>query len=167
MMTKYEKKPIRDACEQKHRDGGLCRGVLNPKGTTVGTVYICADCGHEHTTEQAMTAKANRNERYATRDYWNAQAEAANARKFVVADSTPAPAFPTESVIPGLKVKPPTHLHRPNRHEVERAIRINSDAIVSGAMLMTSAEQALSTVMTVQAAMVSTPAPTNMKEVKQ
>jgi len=165
MRTKYETKPIRDACEQEHRDGGLCRGVLNPKGTTDGTVYICHDCGHEHTTEQAMTAKANRNERRAKRDYWDEQARLANARKFVVADDTPAPAFPTESVIPGLKVKPPTHLRRSNRHEVERAIRVNSDAIVNGVMMMTSAEQALSTVMT--AVVASTPAPTNMKEVKQ
>ena len=94
MKTKYELKPIRDACEQPHRTGGLCRGVLNPKGTTVGTVYICTDCGHEHTTEQAMTAKHNRNERYDKRDYWNEQAKAANARKFVhVADDTPAPPF--------------------------------------------------------------------------
>ena len=167
MNPNYLTKPIRDACEQPHRAGGLCRGDLNPKGTTYGTVYICADCGHEHTTEQAMTAKYNRNERYAKREHWDEQAKAANARKFVVADDTPAPAFPTESVIPGLKVKPPTHLHRPNRHAVERAVRVNSDAIVNGISLMTSAEQALSTWMTVQASMVSTPAPTNMKEVKQ
>lgn len=171
MNPKYLTKPIRDACEQTHPAGGLCRGDLNPKGKTEGdltyTVYTCADCGHEHTTEQAMTAKHNRNERYAKREYWDEQARLANARKFVVADDTPAPAFPTESVIPGLKVKPPTHLHRPSRHEVERAIRVNSDAIVNNIPLMTSAEQALSTWMTVQASMVSTPAPTNMKEVKQ
>lgn len=165
MNPKYLTKPIRDACEQTHPAGGLCRGDLNPKGTTDGTVFTCADCGHEHTTEQAMTAKHNRNERYAKRDHWDEQARLANARKFVVADDTPAPAFPTESVIPGLKVKPPTHLHRPNRHEVERAIRVNSDAIVNGTMLMTSAEAALSSVMT--AVVASTPAPTNMKEVNQ
>lgn len=165
METKHMKKPIRDACEQPHRTGGLCRGVLNPKGTADGTVYICQDCGHEHTNEQAMTAKANRNDRYAKRDYWDKRAQAINARKFVVADSTPAPKFRTESIIPGLKVKPPTHLHRPNRHDVQRAISVNSDAIVNGTMLMTSAEAALSAVMT--AVVMSTPTPTNMKEVKQ
>ena len=167
MMTKYMKKPIRDACQQPHQTGGECRGDLHPKGTTDGTVYTCERCGHELWPEGAMTALNNRNERYAKRDYWDEQDRAANARKFVVADSTPAPKFRTQSSIPGVKVKPPTHLHRPNRHEVERNIRINSHAIVNGASLMTSAEQALSTVMTVQAAMVSTPAPTNMKEVKQ
>ena len=165
MKTKYEMKPIRDACGQPHRDGGLCRGDLHPTGTTVGTVYICRGCGHAHTTEQAMTAKHRRTERYAKRAYWDEQARLANARKFVVADDAPAPAFPTESIIAGLKVKPPTHLHRPNRHEVQRAIRVNSDAIVNGTMLMTSAEAALSSVMT--AVVMSTPAPTNMKEVNQ
>jgi hypothetical protein len=164
MRTKYEKKPIRDACEQKHRDGGLCRGNLNPTGTTFGTVYTCTDCGHEHTTEQAMTAKANRNERYERRDYWNAQAKAANARKFVhVVDDTPAPV--AVSRLDGLKVKPPTHLHRPNRHEVDRAIGMASHAIVNGVPLMTTAEAAFQSVMT--AVVASTPAPTNMKEVKQ
>jgi|TARA_B100000085_G_scaffold139136_1_gene126817 hypothetical protein len=166
MKTKYELKPIRDACEQTHRRGGLCRGDLNPKGTTDGTVYVCQDCGHEHTTEEAMTAKANRNERYDKRDYWNEQAKAANARKFVhVADSTPAPKFPTDSVIPGLKVKPPTHLSRPSRRAVDRAIAINSHATVNGVPMMTTAEAAFQSVMT--AVVASTPAPTNMKEVKQ
>ncbi len=165
MKTKYEMKPIRDACEQTHHQGGLCRGTLNPMGTTVGTVYVCQDCGHEHTTEQAMTAKANRNERYAKRDYWDEQAKAANARKFVVADDTPAPKFRTESIIPGLKVKPPTHLTRPNHRAVERAIAINSNAIVNGVPMMTTAEAAFQSVMT--AVVASTPAPTNMKEVKQ
>jgi hypothetical protein len=84
MRTKYALKPIKDACTCRHKQGGLCRGILHPATDpdTGVTVYACDSCDGWYTPEAAMTARARRDERYERRAIVAEQSNAANAAKF-------------------------------------------------------------------------------------
>lgn len=147
MKTKYELKPIRDACTQEHRLGGTCRGVLNPHGATTGTMYACQTCGHDYTIDEAKVARANRDQRWERRKHWEAEAKAANRAKFT-------------------KTGDPEHDRR-----VDENIALNSQVRVNGVPIMVDAgqggwESAMKAVIQIAAVMNSTPAPTDMKEAK-
>ena len=145
MQTKYARKPIKDACTGRHRDGDLCRGTLHPKNDyDAGCVgYTCETCDWKYTPEEAKTAQAQRDERYERQDAIAAQHLAINAAKF------------TKTGYP------------PHDRAVDERIAMNSQVTLNGLPMMIDAgqggfEAAMNAVIT--AVLSSTPAPTNMKK---
>jgi len=146
MKTKYEHKVVKDACTERHRDGGLCRGDLHPLTLPSGrVVYACVGdrCGARYDHEAAMTARAQRNERYEAMQRREEHEIERNMARFT---------------------------HKPGDHEhnrrVDERIAMNSQASINGVPLMVDGQTgwtaAWNAVMRVVAN--STPAPTDMKK---
>lgn len=146
MRTKYEHKVVKDACTERHRDGGLCRGNLHPFPLPSGKVVYGCDgqrCGARYDHEAAMTALAQRNQRYDDMQRRDAQAVERNKARFTHENGN----------------------HEHNRRVNER-IAMNSQVSINGVPLMVDGQTgwnaAWNAVMRVVAA--STPAPTDMKK---